>query len=1058
MRGISRLKKIAMHKRKILLSLAMMFLFFFCQGQMTHRYSNGLYIIQYQSPEGLIILYVPRAEPGGWAAGSVELKAGGGSQRAMAKNLDQLRAYTCNIEEETIRLDQSHFRIKTPRNPNRRVSIRDEKGKLLAAEQLSAGDAKEPIAGNSFYTCGEPAAVSGDFDADLDNSAMRFQGREVPLVAETNDALFFVPTEEHTGQPSYSITEGTESSTVKSTVLCMAAFVDKQHLRSGESTQLHIEIKGVNSLEQPAELFIQNNSADHVRLSGGNTQTILIEPGEYQRDVFTKTIDVTAAATGGFNIMIDLTPVEGSPPAASLLCNCYLEGRSFLLPPAACEELGGICDRAPGGDVLDEPDLPLPHRPRITLIRNEGMPTGVDIRQPDMAAARVTYRPAGTEVYYRADLPAVADGFAQGAIPMLLGNDGFYEVRVQTVDGNQQEQSRVYALWQEHSEAAFQENSAQIVFTVSSGEVRGAENELRRTNDEMERKQNEIDDLTDQIEENYRKAEALRRKQRALERIDARIDRLPDVYRPDMGDLLRRLDSLRRLLPGEIDAATLNEAADQARRRWEDCKDRLLALRQEKAAVEQAIADDKAAITEKLQELDKIFTDRGFTGRYGFHDNGRPYYGYIGDPGTDAFERADPVSREFRTLRRAYFEKRERLQVLNEEINEAGATCDELEQQYRDAQEAVARKEAAALTALEIEELCRQISSLLKELRKWCAQHPEDCNFADELDDLLEKCPDRADEGTDYLDDLSEIIKKKKQTETAAAAEADALEREMETLEEERAERERELAALEEQRNRQAAEADRLRRQRERELAAESERRRQEAERIEAERNRRNQPRAAPLLDEPVDPSDKQLKFQAQLVFKELYTELLINRGPCDCQTKAVALANNTNSIVADIIGGIGVGVFFAPLEAFPGIGLGGRLAIGVLKSIANAVFGGEDVSDELVKNLFSVIGGEMFPKLVGNEFTGNRLNDLAGKGIEEILEAEGVRALSWEGSTTLRDCGEVKGKTTLMINPNTGWVSILIRIEGCPLVVIKYRINEDGVAVSTPTVRTVRD
>jgi hypothetical protein len=113
MRGVSRPKNVVMHKRKILLSLAMVFLFFFCQGQMTHRYSNGLYIIQYQSPEGLIILYVPRAEPGGWAAGSVELKAGGGSQRAMARSLDQLRAYTCNIEEETIRLDQSHFRIKT---------------------------------------------------------------------------------------------------------------------------------------------------------------------------------------------------------------------------------------------------------------------------------------------------------------------------------------------------------------------------------------------------------------------------------------------------------------------------------------------------------------------------------------------------------------------------------------------------------------------------------------------------------------------------------------------------------------------------------------------------------------------------------------------------------------------------------------------------------------------------------------------------------------------------------------------------------------------------------
>lgn len=144
-------------------------------------------------------------------------------------------------------------------------------------------------------------------------------------------------------------------------------------------------------------------------------------------------------------------------------------------------------------------------------------------------------------------------------------------------------------------------------------------------------------------------------------------------------------------------------------------------------------------------------------------------------------------------------------------------------------------------------------------------------------------------------------------------------------------------------------------------------------------------------------------------------------------------------------------------MEAFPGVSLGGRLAIGVVKAIASSIYGGQKLSDELIKNLFDVIGGELFPKLVGNNFTGNRINDLAGKDIEEILEAEGVRSIQWEGKTTLRECGEVSGTVTMMINPNTGWVVIMIKIPNCPLIVIKYKVNDDGVAISDPIVRVVK-
>lgn len=215
--------------------------------------------------------------------------------------------------------------------------------------------------------------------------------------------------------------------------------------------------------------------------------------------------------------------------------------------------------------------------------------------------------------------------------------------------------------------------------------------------------------------------------------------------------------------------------------------------------------------------------------------------------------------------------------------------------------------------------------------------------------------------------------------------------------------------------------------------------------------------KAQPYLPEPVDPNDDMLKFHAQSVFKRLYLDFLIAHGPCDCKTMAVALANNTNTIMSELIGRIGVAVFFCPYGSFSRRFAGRAPGNWRRESHCQLHLRGQKLSDELIKNLFDVIGGELFPKLVGNNFTGNRINDLAGKDIEEILEAEGVRSIQWEGKTTLRECGEVSGTVTMMINPNTGWVVIMIKIPNCPLIVIKYKVNDDGVAISDPIVRVVK-
>ncbi|HSU29313.1 MAG TPA: hypothetical protein VLJ68_13090, partial [Chitinophagaceae bacterium] len=379
----------------------------------------------------------------------------------------------------------------------------------------------------------------------------------------------------------------------------------------------------------------------------------------------------------------------------------------------------------------------------------------------------------------------------------------------------------------------------------------------------------------------------------------------------------------------------------------------------------------------------------------------------------------------------------------NKEIADAEKDCDKLRKESQDAAEAAQNGNTAQAVSGQIDEMTRQVQSLVDALRQWCAAHPGVCKFdlglAGLPEDLIGKVDDLLAKKQQLEKDLERAAAEDAANGQSTGAAADA---------------EKEKAnGLQAEKDKAEAAANALRAEREKQLEAERAKQRKKEEESKAGAST---PQPQPPLSEPVNPDDDQLKFQAQRVFRDLYRDNLVNRGPCDCRTKAIAFANNTNTIVGDLIGRIGVGVAFAPLEAFPGLSLGAKLGIATAKSIASALFGGQSFSEELGKNLFNVIGGEIFPKMTGDQFTGDRVKDLANGGLKEVFKAEGIRTNSWEGETELRNCGKVKGKTVMLFNPNTGWVVIMIKIDNCPLIVIKYKVNKDGVPVTTPTVQTV--
>ncbi len=1043
-------------------------------AQQVDRYKNGLTRLEYTLPEGSLIVYLPELSPLSLVSGTITYSPQGKNSKEKNDNLRALKTYNLMLGDKDLQNPGPFFPMVVSDSPTGRIvsGIKTKEGKILFQVFLPLAETtvnfhQKPVP--SYLVAGEPAAFSGYFNGNLNDSRLLIRQQPAELLAESSGKLYFKTPDHLEGPVQLECSEAGQTLAAETQALQLHASVGKTDLTKGERTVLRIEISGLNGLKEPVPLSIVNLDPATISLQGGNSREILIDPQkDAQAGVYNASIPIQSLQRGNFNIAVQIAPPGDGAGREPLLCNCRIDENTYLLPPNICQAFGGTCSssgqtqefsKETHSSAAAAPLISLQVPPEIThesgvaLIR-------VNPLFGNLAGVRLSYRPFG-ETNWTAIVQdsEPSDGWGGDWLPPL-GYDGAYALRVQVV--NQADSSREHIGYTQvlmTPPSLFPATEGErVLTTISQSEIDRALENAARIGENIRQEQ-------DRLAELRRKAQALREQEEAnrlpaeeLKRIDRTLDQIPGIYWRRLRELADSLDRMRDRTPNVVDTAALNRAVDDAQNRLKACQDRLDALKKEQKDLEGQRDDLKKQLDEALDQMDRIHLNNGWTGRHGFHPDGRYWYGYIGDENsnTDIKEEVYAIQKKLRALQKTYLATLNRLKNLPGEIEQAQADCAELEKALQEALAAARDGNQFAGTNIEIAEICREIRSLVNTLRRWCAAHPGQCPFTEALGKLLEDCPKSGEELDDFINGFNDALDRKRELERALEKAADDQEASATEVDAEAQAAEERIRALEEEQRRAYAEAERKRQQLAKEL--EEARRRERQQREQEERARRTPPPPQPLLDEPVDPSDDELKFHAQLLFRELYLDLLISHGPCDCKTMAVALANNTNSIIRDLIGRLGVGVFFAPLEALPGVSLGARLALGAAKALASALFGGQNISEEMTKNLFSVIGGEIFPKLVGNEFTGNRLNDLAGKGLEAILEAEGVRAISWEGSTRLRDCGEVKGKTTLLVNPNTGWVTILIKIDNCPLIVIKYRINDDGVPVGKASITEVKE
>jgi len=166
----------------------------------------------------------------------------------------------------------------------------------------------------------------------------------VPLAESPRKAIFRSPADV-TGTMEIRVKEGATETKGTFRNLGVTLTAPKTNLMKGESTQLHVEVNGLQGLSDPVPLHLTNSGA--VTMSGGNSQTMSIRPSDVQANgTYTTTRTITGVQTGGwtatatvvnFNICIQ----DDTDPLRALLFNVATGDFVF------CEGRPGSADAKP---------------------------------------------------------------------------------------------------------------------------------------------------------------------------------------------------------------------------------------------------------------------------------------------------------------------------------------------------------------------------------------------------------------------------------------------------------------------------------------------------------------------------------------------------------------------------------------------------------------------------------------------------------------------------------------------------------------------------------------
>ncbi len=323
---------------------------------------KGLTTAVFTTPSGNIKVYLPDdIRQGDVISGRVLAEPEGRNEKQLARNLAELVKYSIvlNGEKFTVENAAKTIRFTVPadkpvQNSLNLLNVTNPVQQLtIPAKPISE---QKPVPAQCIIpghvVTGSPMTIPGPFDGNAANTQCSIGNQPATVLVESPRTCIVAFPANANGMQQTMVQENGQqpcSKTVSGVDMNVSA--GKLNLTKGENTYIDVSITGLQNLQAPALLLLNNLTTDVVAMQPSNNITVPLVPDSVSSGNFNRRFNVQSIRTGGFavnvnldfqDIMLTPTPPEDTVP-----------GNGNKKPPVV-------------GDKPDKPPVPVIDIPRNT--------------------------------------------------------------------------------------------------------------------------------------------------------------------------------------------------------------------------------------------------------------------------------------------------------------------------------------------------------------------------------------------------------------------------------------------------------------------------------------------------------------------------------------------------------------------------------------------------------------------------------------------------------------------------------------------------------------------
>lgn len=277
----------------------------------------GLHMATFDTLYGQVVVTLPdEMRPGRRISGAFMIDPVGKTDEERQKNADILNGYVARIGGKDCKVSDGNFSMLVPLGVTLlAVALDDTGGKSLASINVPINEG--PNLFSSLLSpkptdfdmpvltqFGRPIAIRGPFDGNYATTSLKYGGKELPVLGETDGKMIASGNTQHVGKTEMMLME--QNVVVKSEANNVRPILsaDKSTLLENETTTCHARVDGLEGLEQEnypiaVEFKILTDNIKYTS-EAGRYYNDTIDFNEVKNGTWTMDFQVTGLKTGPF--------------------------------------------------------------------------------------------------------------------------------------------------------------------------------------------------------------------------------------------------------------------------------------------------------------------------------------------------------------------------------------------------------------------------------------------------------------------------------------------------------------------------------------------------------------------------------------------------------------------------------------------------------------------------------------------------------------------------------------------------------------------------------------